>query len=199
VITVWTVITDALDLLTAAGAAVTDTNRDAPTPCSKWTVTQVLQHAAADQLAWAAALGTGSGPACDPFEPSGRLGGAVAELLDPAVTAATTAWAAVTPTAGSVPTPLPQGPLPAATAAAACALDAAVHAWDVAAALGLPLAFTPRLAEHLTPAARAIAEPLRQFGVYAPALVPEAGDDALAGLLRYLGRDPAWRPPVELG
>jgi len=36
---------------------------------------------------------------------------------------------------------------------------------------------------------------LRQFGVYAPALAPEAGDDALAELLRYLGRDPAWRPP----
>jgi uncharacterized protein (TIGR03086 family) len=199
VITVWTVITEALDLLAAAGAAVTDANRDAPTPCSEWTVTQVLQHAAADQLAWAAALGTGAGPAYNPFEPSGQLGGGMAELLAPAVTAASTAWTSVAPTAGPVPTPLPQGPLPAATAAAACALDAAVHAWDVAAALGLPLAFTPRLAEQLTPAARAIAEPLRQFGAYAPALAPEAGDDALAGLLRYLGRDPAWRPPVELG
>jgi hypothetical protein len=43
-------------------------------------------------------------------------------------------------------------------------------------------------------AARAVVEPLRQHGGYAPALAPEAGDDTLAELLRYLGRDPIWRP-----
>ena len=190
----WTVITEALDLLSASGAAVTDRQRDAPTPCTEWTVTQVLQHAAGDQLAWAAALGTGTGPEDNPFDPSGHLHGSVAGLLAPAVAAATAAWTAVAPDAGSVPTPLPQGALPAAAAAAACALDTAVHAWDVTAALGLPSAFTPRLAADVLPAARAIVEPLRQFGVYAPALAPEAGDDTLAGLLRYLGRDPNWRP-----
>jgi uncharacterized protein (TIGR03086 family) len=190
----WTVITEALNLLGAAGAAVTDGQRDAPTPCTEWTVTQVLQHAAGDQLAWAAALGTGTGPQHNPFDPSGHLHGSVAELLAPAVASATAAWTAVAPGAGSVPTPLPQGALPAATAAAACALDAAVHAWDVTAALGLPPALAPGLAADLLPAARAIAEPLRQFGVYAPALAPQAGDDTLAELLRYLGRDPNWRP-----
>jgi uncharacterized protein (TIGR03086 family) len=190
----WTVITEALDLLSAAAAAVTDGQRDAPTPCTEWTVTQVLQHAAGDQLAWAAALGTGTGPQHNPFDPSGHLHGSVAELLAPAVASATAAWTAVAPGAGSVPTPLPQGALPAATAAAACALDAAVHAWDVTAALGLPPALAPGLAADLLPAARAIAEPLRQFGVYAPALAPQAGDDTLAELLRYLGRDPKWRP-----
>jgi uncharacterized protein (TIGR03086 family) len=190
----WTVITEALDLLGAAGAAVTDDQRGAPTPCTEWTVTQVLQHAAGDQLAWAAALGTGTGPQHNPFDPSGHLHGSVAGLLAPAVASATAAWTAVAPGAGSVPTPLPQGALPAATAAAACALDAAVHAWDVTAALGLPPALAPGLAADLLPAARAIAEPLRQFGVYAPALAPQAGDDTLAELLRYLGRDPNWRP-----
>jgi hypothetical protein len=45
----------------------------------------------------------------------------------------------------------------------------------------------------LLQAARAIVEPLRQYGVYAPALAPEAGHDAAAELLRYLGRDPGWR------
>jgi len=190
----WTVIIEALDMLGTAGAGVTDAQRDAPTPCTEWTVAQVLQHAAGDQLAWAAALGTGAGPQHNPFDPSGDLHGSVAELLAPAVAAATTAWTAVAPDIDSVPTPLPQGALPAATAAAACALDAAVHAWDVTAALGHPSTLTPRLAADLLPAARAIVEPLRQFGVYAPALVPQAGDDTLAELLRYLGRDPNWRP-----
>ena len=190
----WTVIIEALDMLSTAGAGVTGAQRDAPTPCTEWTVTQVLQHAAGDQLAWAAALGTGAGPQHNPFDPSGHLHGSVAELLAPAVAAATTAWTAVAPGIDSVPTPLPQGALPAATAAAACALDAAVHAWDVTAAAGHPSTLTPRLAADLLPAARAIVEPLRQFGVYAPALVPQAGDDTLAELLRYLGRDPNWRP-----
>lgn len=188
-----TVITEALDMLCAAGAVVTPAQLGAPTPCREWTVAQVLQHAAGDQLAWAAALGTGSGPADDPFSPSGRLGCSVGDLLAPAIATAATAWAAVPIGAESVSTPLPQGTLPAATAAAACALDAAIHAWDITAALGQLSALTPQLAAVLLPAARAIVEPLRQYGVYAPALAPEAGDDAAAELLRYLGRDPGWR------
>jgi uncharacterized protein (TIGR03086 family) len=192
-ITMWTVITEALDMLRAAGAAVTPAQLGAPTPCTEWTVTQVLQHAAGDQLAWAAALGTGSGPADDPFSPSGRLRTSVDDLLAPAIATAATAWAAVPPGAEPVSTPLPQGALPAATAAAACALDAAIHAWDITSALGRPSALTPQLAAVLLPAARAIVEPLRQYGVYAPALAPEAGADAAAELLRYLGRDPGWR------
>jgi uncharacterized protein (TIGR03086 family) len=194
VIIMWTVITEALDLLSSAGAAVTGAQLDAPTPCTDWTVTQVLQHAAGDQLAWAAAVGTGSGPQDNPFEPSGRLDGTVDELLAPAIATARAAWATITADAPSVPTPLPQGALPAETAAAACALDAAVHAWDITSALGRPSALAPQLAARLLPAARAIVEPLRQYGVYAPALEPEAGDDAAAELLRYLGRNPHWRP-----
>jgi uncharacterized protein (TIGR03086 family) len=192
----WTVMTEALGLLSAAGAAVTDDWRDAPTPCTEWTVTQVLQHAAGDQLAWAAALGTGSGPDYNPFDPSGTFDGRLDQLVAPAAAAAGTAWGTVADDAGSLPTPLPQGALPAATAAAACALDAAVHAWDVMIALGSPSGLTSRLAAGLLPAARQIVEPLRQYGAYAPALAPGPDDDALAELLRYLGRDPNWHPPA---
>jgi uncharacterized protein (TIGR03086 family) len=204
----WTVMTEALELLTAAAAAVTPEQQDAPTPCSEWTVTQVLQHAAGDQLAWAAALGTGSGPDYNPFEPSGSFDGGPDQLIAPAVAVAEAAWATVTDASAPVPTPLPQGQLPAATAAAACALDAAVHAWDVLAAVGqaagssaglsagpsagLAPGLTPELAAQLLPAARAIVEPLRQYGAYAAALAPQPDDDAAAELLRYLGRDPSW-------
>jgi uncharacterized protein (TIGR03086 family) len=188
----WNVITESLGLLKNASAPISDANGDTPTPCTQWTVTQVLQHAIGDQLAWAAALGTGTGPSEDPFAPSGRLNGTVGDLVEPALAAASTAWADVRPDDDAVPTPLPQGSLPAPAAAAACALDAAVHAWDIAVALGRPGPLADQLAARLLPTARAIVEPLRQFGAYAPALPPQAGEGHAADLLRYLGRNPRW-------
>jgi uncharacterized protein (TIGR03086 family) len=191
------VITESLDLLSAAAAMINDANQKAPTPCTEWTVTQVLQHAAGDQLAWAAALGVGGGPSEDPFAPSGQLDGGVGDLLDPALDTARTAWAPIGlgrgPAGDAVPTPLPQGQLPAPVAAAACALDAAVHAWDIAAALGQPGFLPDELAAQLL-AAQTIIEPLRQYGAYAAALPPQPGDGPAAELLRYLGRDPQWSP-----
>jgi uncharacterized protein (TIGR03086 family) len=191
--TTWDVINGSLDLLKVAAAMIGDVNREAPTPCTEWTVTQVLQHAAGDQLAWAAALGVGAGPTNDPFAPSGHLDTSVNDLLEPPLATARTAWAAIDHDNQAVPTPLPQGELPAPVAAAACALDAAIHAWDIAAALGQPGILPDDLAEQLLPA-RTVIEPLRQFGVYAAALPPQPADGHAADLLRYLGRDPQWRP-----
>jgi uncharacterized protein (TIGR03086 family) len=188
----WNVITSSLDLLRNAAALVNDANRDAPTPCSNWTVSQVLQHATGDQLAWAAAIGVGTGPSENPFTPSGHLEGSIDDLTKPALDAARTAWTRVRSDDDAVPTPLPQGALPAPTAAAACALDAAVHAWDIAVALGQPAPLADELAAQLLPAARAIVEPLRQFGAYAPALPAQPEDNHAAELLRYLGRNPHW-------
>jgi uncharacterized protein (TIGR03086 family) len=188
-----TIVTESLKLLRAATAAVPDAKKDAPTPCSEWTVTQVLQHAAGDQLAWAAALGTGTGPTYNPFEPSG-LDTDLDALVAFAIATATTAWATVDEGDSAVATPLPQGALPVETAAAACALDAAVHAWDVSVAVGLPSPIDDDLASRLLPAAHEIVELLRQYGAYGPPLEPDAGDRATEELLRYLGRDPGWRP-----
>jgi uncharacterized protein (TIGR03086 family) len=195
----WNVVTESHALLHDVAAAVNDGNAGAPTPCSAWTVAQVFQHAVGDQLAWAAAIGVGTGPAENPFTPSGLLRGSAAELVEPALATARAAWATVRAGDDAVPTPLPQGAWPAATAAAACALDAAVHAWDIAVALGRPGVLTDGLAAELLPAARAIVEPLRQFGAYAPALPAQAEDDHVAELLRYLGRDPQWGPDGVVG
>jgi uncharacterized protein (TIGR03086 family) len=189
----WTVITESLDLLEAVSAVVTDATAQTPTPCTQWSAAQVLQHAAGDQLAWAAAIGVGTGPAENPFAPSGHLDGSVDDLVQPALAAARDAWASVKADDDAVPTPLPQGPLPASTAAGACALDAAVHAWDIAVALGRPGFLPAELAGQLLPAARAVVGPLRAYGAYAAALPPQPADDSAAELLRYLGRDPQWR------
>jgi len=76
----------------------------------------------------------------------------------------------------------------------ACALDAAVHAWDIAVATAQANPLTAELAQALMPVATSIVEPLRAYGAYAAAITPEPGDDDVAALLRYLGRRPDWTP-----
>lgn len=192
--TTWPVLDASLELLRTAADGVSDDQHDNPTPCSKWNVTQVVQHAALDQLIWASGIAGTPGPDGDAFAPTGHLDGTVDELLAPALRTAAATWATVAPDATAVTTPLPQGPMTADTAVAACALDAAVHGWDIAMATGQPSPLTPNLAAQLLPAAQAIVEPLRQYGAYAAALPDEPEDGAAHTLLRYLGRNPNWTP-----
>ncbi|MGV9677573.1 TIGR03086 family metal-binding protein [Nocardia sp. NPDC003482] len=161
-----------------------------PTPCADWTVTQVIQHAAGDQRAYATALGVGAGPDYDPFAPSGSIDGQPATLVATAVDEAAAAWERVTDDTAAVPTPLPHGELPAPVAAVMCGLDAAVHAWDVAVATGQRSPLTEELAEAFLIAATGLVEPLRQWGAYAAVVAGEDTDTAVRRLLRYLGRDP---------
>ncbi|VVJ19429.1 Epoxide hydrolase (EC [Amycolatopsis camponoti] len=184
----WPLLASAHQALRSATAGVTDWSL--PTPCVEWNVTQVLQHAGGDQQGYAASITGEPGPDFNPFAPSGELADAP-EFLEPKMAAAAAAFATVSPDAEAVPTPLPQGALPAAVAMGAAALDAAVHAWDIAIATGQESPLTTEMAEALLPVAKQLAEPLRGFA-YAPALTPHPDDDAAAELLRYLGRDPKW-------
>ncbi|HEY3502855.1 MAG TPA: TIGR03086 family protein [Actinocatenispora sp.] len=152
----------------------------------------MLQHAAGDQIAYAAFLTGGPGPDGDPFAPSGTLAAAPETIADEALRRAADAWGKVTPDATDVPVPVPPNALPAAVGVGACALDAAVHAWDLAVASGTPTPLTPELARELLSVARSIVEPLRAYGAFAAALDPQPGDDDVAQLLRYLGRRPDW-------
>jgi uncharacterized protein (TIGR03083 family) len=69
------VLTSSLDQLRRVAAGVPADQLDAPTPCSQWTVAQVLLHAAGDQRAWASTVGAGSPPGYDPFAPPRHLAG----------------------------------------------------------------------------------------------------------------------------
>ena len=172
-----------------AGASAEHLN--AVTPCSEWTVAQVVQHAAADQRAYAAALGVGPGPAYDPFAPSGILDDPAA-LIAAALEEAATAWATVSDETRSVPTPLPHGELPTPIAAVMCAMDAAVHAWDIATATGRKPSLTDEHAVYFLTAATDLVEPLRQWGAFAAIVPAEQSDTPVDRLLRHLGRNPGW-------
>lgn len=187
----WTVLDESHAALRAVLAGLRPSDLLLPTPCEAWNVTQVLQHAAGDQLGFAAAI-TGEGwPAFDPFAPSGELDGDLAAFVafvEGTMRASAAAWGTVAADATEAPTPLPQGKLSGWLGAGACGLDAAVHAWDVAVATGQPSPLTDGLAERLLPVARELVEPLRAYGAYAPALPTSATDAPAVTLLRYLGR-----------
>lgn len=187
----WTVLDTAHEALCNVVRAVDAQDLDRATPCVDWNVTQVVQHAAGDQLAYASAITGEPGPDFDPFAPSGKLDASPMDLLDPCVSACAAAWATVDRNAAEVPVPVPPGSLKPATGAGAAALDAAVHAWDIAVATGRPSPLTPGLARDLLAVATQIVEPLRPYGAYAAA-IEHTGDDDVAALLRYLGRDPGW-------
>ncbi|MBT2450459.1 TIGR03086 family protein [Streptomyces sp. ISL-43] len=193
----WDLLDQAYAALPSVVDGIPDDGRHRPTPCDQWNVGQVLQHAAGDQLAYAARLTGGPGPAEDPFAPTGALSGTPAELLEPALEAAAEAFAGVEPGTAEVAVPLPPFTVPAETAVAAAALDAAVHAWDIAVATGQISPLTPALAAALRPGAQVLAEPLRGFA-YAPALTPAPDPEAdpAGSLLAFLGRRADWTPPV---
>ncbi len=126
------------------------------------------------------------------FDPSGDMEGVdPAVFLEDALARAAKAWAGIDRDAAEVPVPVPPHKLSPWSGSAACGLDAAVHAWDIAAATGRPSPLTPELARPLLRIAREIVEPIRH-GAYTAALAPEQGDDDVAVLLRHLGRDPRW-------
>ncbi|MEU6662997.1 TIGR03086 family metal-binding protein [Streptomyces sp. NPDC046821] len=189
--TTWPVLDQAHEALLSAVRGVGSADWTRPTPCSEWNALQVLQHAAGDQLGYAAFLGQGEGPAEDPFAPSGKLDGEPLAVAEAAVRVSRAAWATVAPGQEDVPVPLPPNKMPAALGVSACALDAAVHAWDIAVATGQASPLTPELAAELLAAARQFVEPLRAFA-FAPVIPAEPGDDVTAELLRYLGRRPDW-------
>src|SRR5258708_34504793 len=142
----WTVLDDAHRALRTVVAGVGSDAWASPTPCERWNVTQVLQHATGDQLGFAAAV-TGEGwPTFDPFAPSGHLDGDPVAFAEQAMRASAAAWATIAPDATDAPTPLPQGKMAGWLGAGACGLDAAVHAWDIAVATGQPPPLTPDLA-----------------------------------------------------
>ncbi|WP_216590012.1 TIGR03086 family metal-binding protein [Streptomyces brasiliscabiei] len=190
----WDVLDGSHEALRTAVRAVPADGWQLPTPCEGWSVAQVFQHTVGGQIGYAAALTGEPGPDFDPFAPSGQMEGVdPAAFLEDALARTAKAWAAVDRDATEVPVPVPPHRMSLWSASAACGLDAAVHAWDIAVATGRPSPLTPELARPLLKIAREIVEPLRPHGAYTAALTTEQGDDDVADLLRYLGRDPHWR------
>ncbi|WP_353940124.1 TIGR03086 family metal-binding protein [Streptomyces sp. HUAS MG91] len=182
-------LADAHDYLLTAARGVPGGAWGDPTPCSEWTVRQVLNHARLDQQALTMQI-TDAPPTGDPFEPEDALADdPVAELAD-VLAAAATAWESGRD-AESVPTPM--GPMPAGAGAAAAALDAAIHAWDIAKATGQDLPLTDEMAQALEEIVSRLVDFVRDsFGKYAPPVAVAQSASRAERLLAFTGRDPHW-------
>ncbi|MBK3573317.1 TIGR03086 family protein [Streptomyces sp. MBT65] len=186
------VLTRSHDYLREVVAAVPDSAWAAPTPCTEWTVRQVLNHARIDQQAYGLVL-TGDRPDSDPFHPADALAGDPVAELDKVLRAVADGYAGLPADADQVPTPL--GPMTLPLAAATAAMDAAVHAWDIAVATGQNRPLPDDLAKGIWPAADRLVDQLRDaYRVFAPALEVKDDYDRAAALLAFLGRDPHWTP-----
>jgi uncharacterized protein (TIGR03086 family) len=85
--------------------------------------------------------------------------------------------------------------LPATTAVGFHFVDYVVHGWDVAAAIGIPVAFDADLLQAVLPIAQAVPDGedrLRADSAFAPGVAAGAAPSALDRVLALLGRSPRW-------
>ena len=88
----WAVLDEAHRALRETVAGLGSAELAMPTPCEQWNVTQVLQHAAGDQLGYASAITGEPGPTWDPFAPSGHLDEDASGLVERALQMSAAAW-----------------------------------------------------------------------------------------------------------
>jgi uncharacterized protein (TIGR03086 family) len=176
-------------------AVIHDDQWDAPTPCAKWTVRDLLTHMTTENRGFAAAA-TGETESREawaprPFSADPRRD--YAESADEVVTAFASAaqefW---------LPNIHETAHFPAKQAIGFHLLDYVVHSWDMAAALGRTIA----LEDDLVAAAKEIADHdvpdgerrHRPNAGFQPPVNVTDDPDPLRRLLAFLGRDPDWQP-----
>ncbi|MER7047274.1 TIGR03086 family metal-binding protein [Streptomyces jumonjinensis] len=163
---------------------------DEPTPCTDWSVRDLVNHLTAEQL-WVPALVT-EGSTTEEIEEAGDaydgdvLGKRPRATWDSAARAAHRAFAE--PGALKRMVWLSYGETPAVAYCSQMITDAVVHSWDLSRAIGaserLPDALVAFALEEVTP----YASGLSASGLFAPPIEPPPGDSHQTRLLALLGR-----------
>jgi len=160
----------------------------APTPCSDWTVRELLDHVVSGNW-WAAALSAGATIAQVGTRLDGDvLGADPTRAYERSAEAAGAAFDA--PGALDAPCAVSYGPVPGAVYAGHRFIDVLVHGWDLAVATGQDAAVDPALAEECWAVVEPQLDMLRGSGMFgdAPAIVTTQGP--VTRLLTALGRAP---------
>jgi uncharacterized protein (TIGR03086 family) len=164
------------------------TNLRQPTPCRGWDLAALLGHMAGQNEGFAAAVQEGDADQ-SAYEPPPITPQTLITTWAASVDRVRAAFARADPDAEVNLAELGRR-VTVAQALRMQLLDSAVHAWDVAATLGLAYRPSTEIAGLVLNSAREIAaRPGGAPGVFA-APRPEAGLDPWADALRFLGRDP---------
>ncbi|MGW1498329.1 TIGR03086 family metal-binding protein [Streptomyces mirabilis] len=186
----------ALDVV--SGASV-DQYQD-PTPCSEFTVRDLVNHIAMMLLmtrdAGNRTAPNPSLPTADPMpflagRPESDWAGLMTERADPAVSA----WSAPAAWAGEASV---GGPPMAATALGEILIaEFAIHAWDMAVATGQPINIPASLASTAFDTYSREAPRMRGLGLLAEEVPQETHAPAFDRALSLTGRDPRWTRPTR--
>jgi uncharacterized protein (TIGR03086 family) len=159
---------------------------DASTPCSDWSVRDLVNHVTGEQL-WAPHLIRG-----ETLEQIGDrydgdvLGADPAATWDEAAAGAREAWGSVR---DGLRVHTSMGPIPVEEYAEQMHLDLVVHGWDLARGAGLDASIPREAAEQVLRYVEPRAEMFAGSGIFAEP-VPVDSEDPADRLLGLLGRDP---------
>ncbi|MCB5168967.1 TIGR03086 family protein [Streptomyces bambusae] len=167
--------------------AVTEDQWGAPTPCTEWTVRDLVNHVTGEQL-WVPPLVTHGKTVAEVGESlSGDLlGEDPAGAWDRAAAGAVAAFGA--PGALERTVQLSYGPTKAMAYCSELTADVVVHAWDLARGIGADDRLPADLVEFSIKEVMPYVDGLAASGMYAEPLEVPAGADAQTRLLGLLGR-----------
>jgi uncharacterized protein (TIGR03086 family) len=151
-----------------------------PTPCSRWTLRELLEHLGDSLAALEEAATTGRvtlTPATHPF-------GAIPQVRDQAVRLLG-AWTKIN---GASPVRVDEAPLTAPLVAGAGAIEVTVHGWDVAQACGVSRPIPFSLADELFDLSVLMVRPWDRPGRFDPPRHPPPSANPSERLLAFLGR-----------
>ncbi|WP_064456947.1 TIGR03086 family metal-binding protein [Streptomyces hygroscopicus] len=180
---------EALDLFTERVHAIRPDQWDDPTPCAEWTVRDLVNHLAVEQM-WVPPLvreGASMADQGDALE-GDLLGDDPVATWDAAAAAARDAFRE--PGALDRMVGLSYGESPATHYCAQMTADAAVHAWDLSRAIGTDERIPKPLVDFSVREVAPYAADLEESGLFAAPVDPPPGADAQVRLLALLGREP---------
>jgi uncharacterized protein (TIGR03086 family) len=179
----------ALGMFTERVRAVREGQWDAPTPCTEWSVHDLVNHLAAEQL-WVPRIvrdGATIAEVGDAYE-GDQLGDDPVAAWERAATAATEAFNGQDALCRTVH--LSYGDSSAAAYCAQMTTDAAVHAWDLARAIGADERMPDELADAALREVQPYAHALAKSSLFSASIEPPPGADQQTKLLCLLGRRP---------
>jgi uncharacterized protein (TIGR03086 family) len=175
-------------------ASAADLSR--PTPCSDWTLGELLAHMTAQHEGFAAAA-AGDGADLVHWQTGAPVADPVGEYAA-AAERVTAAFAAAGVLGGEfvLPEISPKLRFPAAEAIGFHFVDYVVHGWDVARALGRGYDLEPDVLAAALPIAQAVPDGERRRrpgAAFAPRVAASSGGP-LGQIVALLGRQPDWSP-----